>query len=223
MFAVQSGSLPFLSATVAYMVAALGYLSLIAVIDSLLKSIGKDTRGPRYIIVTVLSAGAVMQMTLMVLFSLNPNARPGLDIIASACLLAVPVSFAPLLQRIEDGTIASLAKAKAQGFKKPSPAWHNFVKVNPILPASSTTLPVPNDFAKLSVIAQLSPANLTHIGAAVTEANSMISEVSVLHRQHDLMEMSVEVGFVDDKHLTRVITALRNTRGVQQVDRLKED
>jgi hypothetical protein len=224
MFAIQSGSLPFLSAMVAYMVAALGYLSLIAVMDSLLKSIGSDTQGPRFIILIVLAAGAVLQMGLMLLFALNQNAGPGLDIIASAFFLAVPVSFAPLLQRIEDGSITSLSKPGTHdGDKKPSPSWHSYVARNPILPASRTNLPVPNDFAKLSVIAQHSPTNLTQIGTAVAEANSLISELSVLHRQHDILEMSVEVGFVDDAHLNRIITALRRTRGVQQVDLLRDE
>jgi hypothetical protein len=222
MFAIQSGSLPFLSSMVAYIVAALGYLSLIAVMDTLLKSIGGATRGPRTIILAVLAAGALLQMGLMLVFSLNQDAGPGLSIIAAAFFLAVPVSFAPLLQRIEDGTLGRTAKSQSQDVGKgPSPAWHNYVARNPILPASRITLPVPNDFTRLSVIAHLSPTNLTQIGTAVAEANSMISELAVLHRQHDILEMSVEVGFVDDLHLSRIITTLRGTRGVQQVDRLK--
>jgi len=209
---------------VAYMVAALGYLSLIAVVDSLLKSIGSDTQGPRFVILAVLATGAVLQMGFMVLFSINQAAGPGLDIIASAFFLAVPVSFAPLLQRIEDGAIASLAKRKTvvEAEKKPSPAWHSYVARNPILPASRITVPLPNDFVKLSVIAQLSPTNLTQIGAAVAEANSLISELTVLHRQHDILEVAAEVGIVDEAHLTRIITALRGTPGVHQVDRLKD-
>jgi len=225
MLTVPSGSLPFLSAMVAYMVAALGYLSLIAVMDTLLKSIGGDTQGPRFIILAVLAAGAVLQMGFMVLFSINHAAGPGLDIIASAFFLAVPVSFAPLLQHIEDGAIASLAPRKTdkETVRKPSPAWHSYVARNPILPASRITLPVPNDYVKLSVIANLSPTNLTQIGAAVAEANSLISELTVLHRQHDMLELAVEVGIVDDAHIARIISALRGTRGVQQVDRLRDE
>jgi GTP pyrophosphokinase len=72
---------------------------------------------------------------------------------------------------------------------------------------------------RISVVAANEPAALANLTNAVTRHDGAVTNLRIVNRQHDFMEILVDVEVKDVRHLSTVIAGLRAVQGMTQVER----
>jgi GTP pyrophosphokinase len=72
---------------------------------------------------------------------------------------------------------------------------------------------------RINVIAANEPATLGDLANAVSRQHGNVSNLKITNRQHDFMEVLVDVDVRDARHLSNVIAGLRAVKGITQVER----
>jgi GTP pyrophosphokinase len=72
---------------------------------------------------------------------------------------------------------------------------------------------------RISVIAANEPATLGNLANAVSRHEGSVSNLRIMNRQQDFMEVLVDVDVRDARHLSNVIAGLRAVKGITQVER----
>jgi diguanylate cyclase (GGDEF)-like protein len=91
-----------------FMLGAIAYIAMAFAAIALFSATGTtgSRRGPRFLILGVLITGAGLQVVMLLAPALGlAPAMAGLQILAASCLLAVPVSFWPLVERVRRGQL----------------------------------------------------------------------------------------------------------------------
>jgi GTP pyrophosphokinase len=77
----------------------------------------------------------------------------------------------------------------------------------------------PSHTGRISVIAANEPATLGNLANAVSRHEGSVSNLRIMNRQQDFMEVLVDVDVRDARHLSNVIAGLRAVKGMTQVER----
>jgi GTP pyrophosphokinase len=72
---------------------------------------------------------------------------------------------------------------------------------------------------RISVIAANEPASLGNLANAVSRHDGSVTNLKIMNRQQDFMEVLVDVDVRDARHLGNVIAGLRAVKGITQVER----
>jgi GTP pyrophosphokinase len=72
---------------------------------------------------------------------------------------------------------------------------------------------------RISVIAANEPATLGNLANAVSRHDGSVTNLKIMNRQQDFMEVLVDVDVRDARHLSNVIAGLRAVKGISQVER----
>ena len=75
--------------------------------------------------------------------------------------------------------------------------------------------------ARISVIASNEPAALANMTNAVAKQDGALSNLKIVNRQQDFLEVLVDVDVRDVNHLSKVIAGLRVVAGIKSVERAK--
>ncbi|HET6184018.1 MAG TPA: bifunctional (p)ppGpp synthetase/guanosine-3',5'-bis(diphosphate) 3'-pyrophosphohydrolase [Acetobacteraceae bacterium] len=75
--------------------------------------------------------------------------------------------------------------------------------------------------ARISVVAANEGASLADIANAVAKQEGAISNLRIVHRQQDFLEVLADVDIRDTAHLAKVIAGLRGMRSIKSVDRAR--
>lgn len=85
---------------------AVAYIVMAFAVNDLFDAAEPAVRGRRPVVMEVVLTGALLQAGLVVAAELNsPMMTQGLQVLAGICLLALPVSFWPLVQRLKQGQL----------------------------------------------------------------------------------------------------------------------
>ncbi len=87
--------------------------------------------------------------------------------------------------------------------------------------AGAQTKGGPTHTARVSVIAANEPSALATLANAVAKYDGTVSNLKIINRQQDFMEILVDVEVRDLRHLSTVIAGLRVAHGITQVERAR--